>query len=328
MMRWEDERYVRLYTRDTTDWLALSWKAQGLFALIMRKVDRAGLLDLGKAGKRGLAAHIGGPSAWAEVEPCLDELLADGCVQINDRTLFVPNFMEAQEAIQSDKQRKRDQRERALARAKYDVLNGETVDENTNESQNVTSSHETGQDVTRGHAESHDVTRGHSDPIRAVPSDPCRADLQTAPAKPDAKVQAEFDMPKAETAAEKAKRERREQNAIVAQQAKALQARYQAKWIERYRPPDQLGPILDEADQGQLKSVLRTHGVKATEQFLERFMADNDTFLQKDGIKHALKYLTSRVNSYRVGNAASTAKGHAPASPDRPTESRDATKEI
>src|SRR4051794_1870175 len=71
-LRWEDERYVRFYVRDTTDWLMLSWKAQGLFGLILRKVDRAGVLDLGKLGKRGIVAHIGGPSAWSEIEPLLD----------------------------------------------------------------------------------------------------------------------------------------------------------------------------------------------------------------------------------------------------------------
>ena len=64
-MRWDDERYVRLYTRDTTDWLALSWQAQGLFVLILRKVNRAGVIDLGRAGKRGLAAHVGGAAASA-----------------------------------------------------------------------------------------------------------------------------------------------------------------------------------------------------------------------------------------------------------------------
>ncbi len=51
-MRWEDEKYVRFYTRDTTDWLNLSWQAQGLMGLIMRKCDRAGILGMTREGAR------------------------------------------------------------------------------------------------------------------------------------------------------------------------------------------------------------------------------------------------------------------------------------
>ena len=35
-MRWEDERYVRVYTRDTPGWLSLSFDAQAL--LFLKKV--------------------------------------------------------------------------------------------------------------------------------------------------------------------------------------------------------------------------------------------------------------------------------------------------
>ncbi len=112
-MRWEDERYVRLYVRDTVDWLALSFEAQGLLALILRKVDRAGLLPLGKHGKRGAAVAVGHTARWPTIEPALEELIADGCVRIEGATLIVPNFIEAQETPQSDTQRKRESRARA-----------------------------------------------------------------------------------------------------------------------------------------------------------------------------------------------------------------------
>ena len=43
-MRWSEERWVKLYTRDEAAWLAVSLGARGLFYELMRKVDGAGLL--------------------------------------------------------------------------------------------------------------------------------------------------------------------------------------------------------------------------------------------------------------------------------------------
>lgn len=63
-LRWQDERYVRVYTRDTADWLSLSFLAQGLFVLLLRKVDRAGILPLGRQGKKGAVVAIGHAHEW------------------------------------------------------------------------------------------------------------------------------------------------------------------------------------------------------------------------------------------------------------------------
>jgi hypothetical protein len=114
-MRWEDERYVRFYTRDTAEWLALSWHARGLFGLVLRAVDRAGVLPVGKLGQKGLAVAIQAP--WVEVESPLAELLEDGCVVWDEaRAAFlIPNYLEAQECPQSDAARKRASREKARA---------------------------------------------------------------------------------------------------------------------------------------------------------------------------------------------------------------------
>lgn len=109
-MRWEDERYVRVYTRDTGEWLALGWEAQALFMLLLRKADRAGLVPTGKAGIRGLAALAGMPlDVVQRVAPLL---LEDGCLREATGGYVIPNFITAQEARASDAQRKRDQRER------------------------------------------------------------------------------------------------------------------------------------------------------------------------------------------------------------------------
>ncbi len=79
-MNWSDERYVRVYTRDTAEWLCLSFMAQGLFCLLLRKVDRAGVLSLGKLGRRAVGVAIGFPGDWSRIEPALDELLEAGLI--------------------------------------------------------------------------------------------------------------------------------------------------------------------------------------------------------------------------------------------------------
>lgn len=104
-MDWSDEHWVKLYRRDTADWLLLSWRARGLFYSLLRIVTRAGVLDLGKTGKRAVAVLLGAGSDWKEIVEALDELIADGSVQVNGATLVIPNFIEAQEAVKSDRAR-------------------------------------------------------------------------------------------------------------------------------------------------------------------------------------------------------------------------------
>lgn len=162
-MRWEDERYVRLYTRNTVEWEMLPWQSRCTWPLILRAVDRAGLLDLGKHGARGLSALIKLPPEVTEIG--LSGLLEDGCLELHGTVLVVPNFVEAQEATQSDAQRKRESRERARALAQI-----ATVTERDSESRNVTASHENGQKVTSCHKLSQAVTSGHSVPCL---TDPC-----------------------------------------------------------------------------------------------------------------------------------------------------------
>jgi hypothetical protein len=83
---WANERHVRVFTRDTPDWQTLSFEAQGLLVLVMRKLDRTrGSLPLGRQGKRGVAIAIGHAQRWHAIEPALDELLADGCLFIDDQ---------------------------------------------------------------------------------------------------------------------------------------------------------------------------------------------------------------------------------------------------
>lgn len=167
-MRWEDERYVRLYTRDTPEWSVLSWEARAVFYEILRKVDRAGVIPLGRSGYRGVAGLLRVP--LDVVERAIAELLEDGCLERDAARLVVPRFIEAQEARQSDRARQAASRERARTIPPSDRQRPPQ----TREPQNTSS-----QNVTEGHTPSHAVTSCHSLPSLAVPSpaEPSRSQI-------------------------------------------------------------------------------------------------------------------------------------------------------
>lgn len=119
-MDWANERWIRLYTRDTGDWLMWPWQTRALFLFILRKVDRAGMLQLGKGKLSALAAIIGMPSQ--DVTEWIAPLPEDGCIQIHDGELLIPNYIPAQEVHQTDRARQRASRERA--RDKFVAANG------------------------------------------------------------------------------------------------------------------------------------------------------------------------------------------------------------
>jgi hypothetical protein len=175
-MRWEDERWVKVYTRDTTDWLALSFDAQALFLLLLRKVDRIGSVALGKHGKRGVAVIVGHAQSWERLAPALEELLSDGCVSIAEGVLVIPNFCDAQEARTSDKARQAKSRE-SKAVTKRDAA-----------SRNVTESHESSHVVTRGHAASHGVTPRVEESRREETREDLFPDAASAPPAPAKKA--------------------------------------------------------------------------------------------------------------------------------------------
>lgn len=152
-MRWEDERYVRVYVRDTAEWLALGWEAQALLVLLLRKADRAGIVQTGKAGVRGVAALAGMP--LDVVQRALPVLLDDGCLRAMDAGGYVfPNFLQAQEARSSDAQRKREQR----ARDRDKAVAGGAVGSVTGLDAEARMSRAAGQNT--GHASHHEVTPG------------------------------------------------------------------------------------------------------------------------------------------------------------------------
>jgi len=90
-----------------------SWQARCVLTLLTRKVDRAGVLDVGDAGIEGLAAMIEMPLEVVEVG--VPDLIKRGTLEQTETSFVLPNFIEAQETRQSDPQRSRESRERRRA---------------------------------------------------------------------------------------------------------------------------------------------------------------------------------------------------------------------
>lgn len=167
-MRWDDERYVRVYTRDTPEWCLLSWQARALFLFLLRAADRAGIVPVGRSGTKAVAALLRVPLEM--VDEALPELLNDGCVlwTPDNAKLLIPNYIVAQESPQNDASRKRTERERARARA----MGCHEVDHGRDDpSRFVTDGHESARHVTPSRAASQAVTPIRSDPIRSDPGD-------------------------------------------------------------------------------------------------------------------------------------------------------------
>jgi hypothetical protein len=158
-MQWEGERYARLFVRDTADWLSMPWQSRALFPLLLRKADRAGQIALGRSGFAGLAVLVGLPIEV--VKPGLAGLLVDTCVVQTDRLLTIRNFIEAQEAVASNRVRQQTFRDTAKSKAL--------------KSQKVT--------VTRRNAALRKVTSvtpSRAVPYRAVPSSASNDSVQQA----------------------------------------------------------------------------------------------------------------------------------------------------
>jgi hypothetical protein len=158
-MRWEDELYVRVYTSDSPTWKLWSWETRVLLLLLLRKVDRAGLLELGDHDPiEAIAATVELP--LEVVEKGLPLLLRVGrngkpaTIEIRGTVLVIPNFIEAQTATKTDAQRKREARMRSRALVRASEIGPSKSENETNTSEN-------------GTAPSGSVTAGHSDLVSA-----------------------------------------------------------------------------------------------------------------------------------------------------------------
>ena len=198
-MDFSNERYVRLYTRDTTTWKVLTWQARFVLMSLLRKVDRSGVLDVGDEGLEGLAAVIEVPLEIVEVG--LPQLLKRETVMATGSAYLLPNFLTAQETPSCDAQRKRDSRERRAATAKLQAIGtGDPMSRIVTASQIVTepdpdaevtkrdtsSRNVTGASriVTKSHVESHAVTPYRAEPFLAEPRERDALAIEQDPPRP------------------------------------------------------------------------------------------------------------------------------------------------
>lgn len=159
-MNYEKEHWIKVYTRDTGSWMAVSWQARGLALEIARRLPKAtGELSLGRKGLPAIAALV--RATWSEIEPFILELIADGRLVYDEARQVIadPQHVERQNALTGDAERKRQQRER-------DRVLGRDV----TPSPAVTESHAPSRDVTPGHEEKR---REEKEEIRSMsPSGP------------------------------------------------------------------------------------------------------------------------------------------------------------
>ena len=179
-MNFEDERFVKIYPRNTTNWKLLGWEGRCVLMMLLREVDRAGCLDL-EGGMEGLALLLDLPPDVTErgFSACVKR----GCVVLNENTATIPNFVKAQEARQSDRVRQAESRAR-----RREIGMSQNV---TNETRTVTKRDETSHAVTPSHTLSHPVTlrieQTRPDQNKTdsdVPSEPSQPGLKLEPQSP------------------------------------------------------------------------------------------------------------------------------------------------
>lgn len=163
-MRYEDERYVRLYTRDTAEDIALGWEARALWHELLKKFDRAGILELGRTGIRGIAGLTGIPVEV--VERALPLLLEDGRIVMRGTRIVYPDYIAANETPSSSTLRSKEWRAR-----RREVAAAEALLDGSQRS--VPIGDVSSPNGTRGDANERAGTRGDSVLIRA---DPIRTD--------------------------------------------------------------------------------------------------------------------------------------------------------
>lgn len=110
-MNWSDEKYVKLYVRDSLTWLSWPWEARACWPLLLRKLDGAGLIETGR-GDQAAAVALQILMPVEVVKVGLPAILASGTLEVVTGGLVSPAFVEAQEARKTEAQKKRDQRER------------------------------------------------------------------------------------------------------------------------------------------------------------------------------------------------------------------------
>ena len=142
-MRWEDEHWRKLYTRETAAWASLEWQAQACVLLFIKTCEADGTI----CAPRG-PSQVARLWRWPAdiIEAGLEQLEQDGTITRNGGRYHMPNFAAAQAARTSARQRKAQERERAKGSQRGPIDGGAEREGDYKR-------------VTRGHTASHGVTK-------------------------------------------------------------------------------------------------------------------------------------------------------------------------
>jgi hypothetical protein len=129
-VNWSDERYVKLYVRNTATWVLWPWQARAVFPSMLKAMNGAGIIETGSGDPlTALSVLIAMPREVVEVG--LSAIIESRTIESIRDGYLMPKFIEAQEATKTDSLRKRDQRERQRAQARaiprVDVTRGHEV---------------------------------------------------------------------------------------------------------------------------------------------------------------------------------------------------------
>lgn len=113
-MDFADERFVRIFVRDSKTWLRWGWEGQAVFVLVMRKFDQCGRIDDVDDPAEDVALLTGLPVEVVRVG--LPRILGSKTFVHTGRSLECPNFIDGQTASRSDSARCREYRARLKSR--------------------------------------------------------------------------------------------------------------------------------------------------------------------------------------------------------------------
>lgn len=114
-MNFEDEHYVRIYTRDTKTWKRWGWEARCVFMALWRKLDKAGVLEDVEDPVDDVALMTELPVEVVAIG--LPKLVESGTVKVVDGYLIGVNYIEGQTSKKSDRVRAQESRERRRRKA-------------------------------------------------------------------------------------------------------------------------------------------------------------------------------------------------------------------
>lgn len=140
-MNFEDEQYVRLYTRKTITSKRLGWEGRTVLWHLMCEADRSGIIEVGDGDLAEALAVLLGDIPEEVIKVAIPRLASQGVTSRHGSKLLLVRFQEAQEAKRSDKVRAKECRDRR--RAELVTPRDGSVTQSDDASRSVTVRHET-----------------------------------------------------------------------------------------------------------------------------------------------------------------------------------------